>query len=268
MRNKQIIMLLATVFMLVSCSVSVEVKDPSGKMYSKTMSDETFNEIKACSFFDVKLHKSDKYWVDIEVSEELKDYLVVEVNDGRLLLCFDDENGKCSEYVNLKAHADIYIPSFKKIDISGASSLETADTFKVDKAELYLSGASEIENFYMIASGVKVRASGGSSLDAEIYADSLNMRLSGASDVDLNTINGKAGKTLTVDISGASDADVFEFPFENILVNCSGASELELYPIKKLEGRVSGASEITYKRTSKDLIFDVMSTGSSSVKEK
>ena len=269
MKIRHIMILSAMMLMMTSCiSERVERKEPSGKKYSETIADKTFKDIRVCAFFEITLHKSDKYSVDIEVSEELKDHLKAEVNDGELLLCLDDEYGECPQYTNLKARADIYLPSFGKIDLSGAASLETADTFRVDKAEFYLSGASEIDKFHMIAAGADVRASGSSSMDAEIYADSLLMRVSGASDIELKAIGSKVGKYCGLDITGASETDVMELPYENVKVNCSGASEISVCPTKKLRGRASGASGIQYRRTSKDLNIDVATSGASSLKEK
>lgn len=262
-------MLFALMFMMTSCvSERVEFKEASGKMYSETISGRTFKDLRVCSFFDITLHKSEKYSVDIEVSEELKDCLRAEVGSGQLLLCFDDQYDRCRKYRNLKARADIYLPSFETIDLSGAATLSAADTFRVEKAEFCLSGASEIDRFYIIASYADVRASGGSSMDAAIYADSLFMRLSGASEMELNTVGAKVGRYCSLDASGASEIDMIRLPYDNIKADCSGASEISVCAAKKLVGSASGASEIKYKRASADVKVDVMTSGASELKEK
>ena len=257
--------------LLVSCvSVTTDRKEPSsGIQYTETIADKTFKNIKACSIFDVRLHKSDKYSVDIEISEELKDYLIAEVKDGELLLCFDnDYNIVNNKYEGLKARADIYIPSFERISLSGASSFESVDTFNVDNVKFILSGASDMDKAYIIAKNADISASGSSDMDANLYAETLKINASGASDIELSSINGKTSLKSDIHTSGSSDVDMNDFMCENIKVRTSGASTVSVYPLKSLTGQSSGASEIKYINKSRELKTDVSCSGASSIKAK
>ncbi len=265
-------MLCVVLLMSASCTItsftSFEKKASSGIKYSETIYDEAFKDIRACSSFDITLHKSNKYMVNIEVSEELRDYLDVEINNGMLALSFDEAESVFRQYAGLEAHADIYLPSFEKIDLSAASSVHTADTFMLDNVCLYVSGASDIENLNMIARDVDVRSSGASNVKAKVYADKMYMRISGASNVTLKPISEKTGKNLDIDLSGASDADMSELPFEDIVINGSGSSSASVFPVKTLGGSVSGASDVEYKCNKNNVKVDVTKSGASSVKEK
>ena len=269
MKTINIIILFVMLLFSTSCKlVSNDRKNLSGKKYSTTISGKSFSEIEACSVFNITLHKSNEYKAKIEVPEEMKDNLIAEVNNGRLFLSLDNKDGQCIRFKESDLRADIYLPSFETIDLSGMVSLRTSDTFNVDNVKILMSGASEIKGLPMTAAIIDVNTSGSSSIKAKIYTDKMYVRASGASEIDLEPIGGKEGKQLEVNTSGSSEVDAYKLPFENVYIRCSGASEVSLYPTKRLEGRTSGSSDVEYKRISKEVNIDIMSSGASSIKSK
>jgi hypothetical protein len=117
-------------------------------------------------------------------------------------------------------------PSFRTIDVSGASNIVGENKLVSDETlDIELSGASEAK--------------------VDLKAPRINAEVTGASTI---TLTGET-KDLNVIGSGASGAKCFELMTENTTVDISGASSAEVFASVKLDAQASGASEIKYKGT-------------------
>lgn len=143
------------------------------------------------------------------------------------------------DYIVLKVKSN----SWEKISLVGASELEILEIWKVGKATIKVSGASELKA-------------------ENLNIDSLYIEGSGASEI---TLVGLA-KRSEIELSGASEVDAEKLISENSVINVSGASSAEVNATKSLSGKVSGASSVEY--VGNPAKMQVESSGASSIKKK
>jgi hypothetical protein len=166
---------------------------------------------------DVYVHQSDSCYLQLKGDN-------IEANKIKL----DNINGiliievKGSSNINSQVH--VFIKQLEHIQLSGASELHTIGQLKGNSLELILSGASDAKlnlNYYNLNS-VQSGAS-----DASVYGkvDSMDIRISGASDFD-------------------------SYGTKNIFTNvvASGSSDASVNPDSILIAKLTGASELSFKK--------------------
>jgi hypothetical protein len=133
----------------------------------------------------------------------------------------------CSNY-NLdpthKIKVFVTAPAFRVIGVSGASTITS-------------------ENKLVSAESMDIDLSGASEAKVDVKAPRINAEVTGASTI---TLSGET-KDLNVVGSGASGAKCFDLMTENTTVDISGASSAEVFASVKLDAQASGASGVTYK---------------------
>lgn len=127
---------------------------------------------------------------------------------------------------------------WKSIELSGATELTINDKWQMKDVYISVGGAS---NLYA----------------GNVEFDRLNMNVNGASNVDMIG----SAKYAEYHISGNSDIDNEQLLTDSITVKIAGASDLDIYPLKYLKGKASGASNITSHNRAGVLSVD--NTGSS-----
>ena len=90
-------------------------------------------------------------------------------------------------------------------------------------------------------------------------AQSLKGDFSGASEIDLK---GSAGEC-SMDLSGASELNAFEFVVKNYEIDISGAGDANIHATEMLKASVSGAASIRYEGNPR---VDSHTSGAGSVK--
>jgi len=88
-----------------------------------------------------------------------------------------------------------------------------------------------------------VVSTGGSEVDLAVDVASISIELSGGSDVDLTG----AARTATINVRGGSDFSGFGFAADDAAVEIRGGSECTLAVTNRLEGSVSGGSNLVYQ---------------------
>ena len=135
-----------------------------------------FNTLDISYSFSTEIMQSDEYKVIIKYNANLKEYLDIVNHDKTLKIGLLEGH----YYKNTKLSAKIYMPDIKRIEASGASSINIPK-FSTNNMEIELSGASELIGKNMIID------------------NKLNIDCSGASIIKL-TANGK----ISIELSGAS----------------------------------------------------------------
>ena len=177
---------------------------------------EGFNGVKISSAFNVQLTQGDQEHVAISgVPEQYLENIVTEVIDGTLVV---RAKGK------IKAANDMQLTityqTLNAIEVSGASTIKSADA---------------------ISSGqLTVKTSGASVLDLELNAQDVSLTTSGASEVKLKGFT----KTFEATLSGASDLKARSLEANKVTIHASGASDVEVYAAQEIAGGTSGASDI------------------------
>jgi hypothetical protein len=122
------------------------------------------------------------------------------------------------------------------------------------------SGATEVVLVDFAADGdLSFDASGASRIEGDLQAGGVKVILSGASSASLSG----GAEDLTVDASGASTADLGDFPATNVSVIVSGASTATVNASGRLDADASGASRVIY--LGGPTLGEVKSSGASTI---
>ena len=134
----------------------------------------------------------------------------------------------------------------KKIDgleLTGAFTLKGKNEIKTENFFLKLSGASHLEMDINASGSVEADLSGASHASLKLVAETVDADLSGESNISL------IGKTKKqkVTTSGASSYKAYDLLSKDVVVQASGASNIQLTVDDTISGFASGASNIKYK---------------------
>ncbi|MDY3521005.1 DUF2807 domain-containing protein [Riemerella anatipestifer] len=214
-------LLFLTLFVVSVYSQKVNLTNAPTK--TQTFDVASFNQLKVQSNIGVKLVKSNQE--KVEVTSNALDYLTVVSSNGVLTLKYKPN----TSLKNAKTKAIVYTKNINKMELSGASSVESQDTFST--SDIRLSGASNVSGNFN-AKNINLSCSGASDFKGDLNADNTAIKISGASNTS-GTITVKSAK---IEVSGASNI--------NSKINAANVTTLE----------VSGASEVVLKGISNKII--------------
>lgn len=199
-----------------ACGINLG-EEGSGVAETVTYDFADFDDVEIGGTFDADITVADgPYSVSITVDDNLVDNLDTKIDDGQLEI--DWKGGGVSSKIN--PEVVITMPSLVKLEVGGASQA-TATGIEADEFRLESSGASQV------------------TIDGEIAK--LDVDGSGASDL---TVTGTAGN-ITLDLSGASAIDFTAATVVWADVDISGASQAAFDDVDRIEGDLSGASNLT-----------------------
>jgi hypothetical protein len=160
-----------------------------------------------------------------------------------------------------RTQVTITLPDLRSLELSGACEGNVKGFKSSNSFNLKLSGASDLD-IDMEAGNFKSDMSGASSFNGFLKAANSDIELSGASDV---TLTGSGGD-IRIKASGASQANLQNYPVGNADIVLSGASISILNASGKLNADLSGASRLEY--TGNPTLGKIDVTGGSSFKAK
>ena len=179
---------------------------------------DDFTAVETGGAFKVNITQGDEYSVAVTTNENVAPYLRVEQSGGTLSLGLEN----LWNFRNVTLEAEITVPALRGVSLSGASHGT-------------ISGFSSDENF-------SANLSGASSLRGDITAGDADLEGSGAARIELTG----AGNDLRLHLSGASNAELGDFPVQGADVEASGASHALVNVAGRLHADASGASSIRY----------------------
>lgn len=226
--------------------------EPAGdNLIEKQYDYRNFTGLSVSHSFGVELKQGSRYAVMVQVPGYLEPYLRVKVVNDVLVIGLDNLPKRIQLELNREnssLKAFVTMPQLYSLQMSGATSLQSEDRFKVDNYpfKMQLSGASRVQSLSVSGKGkAYVRTSGASSAVLTCDFDEWDVEQSGSSGFRLR---GGARK-LDAGLSGASWA-VFEDGFSEAKVETSGSAKV------RLNGRVgvlsvggSGASSVETAET-------------------
>lgn len=173
-----------------------------------------FSGIDAGGAFDIQLSQAEATKVLVETETKNLEKVKTVVKNGTLEI--SSKGIKNSD----KLMVYITTPDIEHLDIHGAASLKGLTSLKGDM--------------------LRIKASGASDLDLEIYYDEVKTDVSGAASLNLR---GEA-RLHTLDVSGAADANASGFQTETTRASASGASSADVNASKEVISSTSGAGTI------------------------
>ena len=179
-----------------------------------------YNRISAESVCEIQYYAAYSNTVTLEVQPNLREYLVVEVKNGELII----NTTKRISYNSGKTPVlTVSTPVLNSLILDGTCTFKANDKIKADTFNLEISGV-----------GVG---------QAEIDVNSLKADISGVSRFELY------GKTdnAEIELAGAGELNASSLQAREASVDLSGAGTVRIYCSEKLFIRASGAGMVEYK---------------------
>lgn len=199
------------------------------KVLTKEVS--AFDKVDVSGAIDVIVNIGNKSEVVIEADSAVMPYVVTEVKDRELKIYNKDIIGFYN-FKNNKILVTITTPSILELESSGACDV-TINDLKTDMFKVSLSGACD--------------------LIGSFECNVLDFESSGSSD---SKLRGKV-KDCNIELSGASDIKAFDLEVDNLKIEGSGSSNVEINVQNSLDVELSGASELRYKGEPKYIKTDM-----------
>lgn len=244
-------------------AIIAAVSASNAQNITKSYTVKGFSSISASHAFDVEVTSGDKYAVTLDIPQSYLDYLVIEKNEGTLVLGFKKTLPKKLSNLRETCKAYITMPELRGIYLSGASKINVKDNVDIamGKMEIEISGASKINGLTVKAPEVDIEVKGASKADINITTSKVEADVSGASKLVMTGIAGE----LELEVSGASSVNAKNAKADDVELDCSGASKAIVYAEKRLKVELSGASGCEYYAP-EDIRLDIVGiSGASSI---
>jgi hypothetical protein len=202
-----------------------------------------FTGLSVSNAFDVILTQGNEEAVAVSAAD--KDDIArikTEVSGGVLKIWYDQDK-KIKWGKDKKLKAYVSVKTLNKLKVSGACDIKIEGQLSSSSLQIELSGASDVNGKIVVANDLKVE-------------------LSGASDL---TISGSAN-SVNIEASGASDFRAYEFTAGSCKVEASGASGVTITVERELSAELSGASSVSYKGSAS--VKSIKTSGASSINKK
>lgn len=189
----------------------------SGNLITRELDLGGFTGVESGSAFKVDVYQSNSHVVSITADDNVIDRIQAQVIDDTLTLSLDS-----GSYYNATYRARIGLPDLRNLSVSEASTATVAG-FKSQEA-------------------VDFRLDGASSLTGRLESDRVRVVSDGASVV---TLGGTTG-SLSIEASGASQANLGDWTAGSASAHLKGASKATLNVEGRLDADLRGASTLYY----------------------
>ena len=226
--------------------------------YSKSFEIKDFDGLRVSIPANIVIRESNAYLVKIDATEREFENLVVEKTSGDILRIYSErDRWRWNEWKNEnKTSIVIEMPNINILQASAASNTDI-EFSSIEDLTIRLSGASDLD-LNSDVSNLIANVSGASDFDIDGKVKSSNFKISGASDVDIEG----TGENLVLRASGASTFDGRDFNVGTISLIVSGASTAYVNSIDKLNVDASSASSVYHYGTGSIDDFDISSAAS------
>jgi len=208
----------------------------SGNVINKTRTVGSFDKVSVAGSFDVFLVKGNEGKIDIKIEDNLVNYLITEVDKGKLKI-------KWKKGVSIRSNKTtqltVYFNDIEGISLSGSGDIIGKDIIKSNDFGIALAGSGDI--------------------DLHIESNTIEAAISGSGDIELK---GKT-KEFSASIAGSGDIDAYDLNTEKSVLKISGSGGMTLTVTNELQARISGSGDIKYKGNPR--IEDIKVSGSGSV---
>jgi len=240
LRKLSLILLAACVILLASGCNSRNNIQASDYIIYATFQKNSFTAINIGGFWDVVFRQAESHSVAIEMSDNLFEYLNIEVQNGVLHATLNTRRGVGIEFGNAgNPLITVYSPYISELNLSGFSNAIGWDTITA-------------QNFTLNASGFV-------NININLDVETLNMDASGSSTIQLSGYTNVADITL----SGFGTISAFNLQTQDARVIASGSSNINIAVSEYLNATAEGFSNVQYRGNP---IVTQRTTGASNVR--
>jgi hypothetical protein len=223
--KKNILIVLCIVFILCFSGCVVVNFTDAGSVSGKGVPEKydinvgEYNEIKIEGNCEIQYYAAPSNTVTLEVQPNLREYFVVKVENGELIIRIT----KRISYSNKPPVLTVSTPTLNSLSIEGICTFNANDKIKADTFNLEINGAG--------------------SGKAELDVNCLKANMSGAGSFELS---GKADNA-EIELSGAGELKAFLLQIREASVDFSGAGAIRISCSEKLQIDASGAGTVEYR---------------------
>ena len=207
----------------------------NGNVVTKTRNVSEYDQIAVAGSFDVKLVAGKEGKLTIKGEENLLEYLITEVKDGKLKI-------KWEKGVNINTTKELLVTvpfeDIEAVSLAGSGDVFSEDTIKTDNLKVALAGSGDMK--------------------LKINASSISSAVSGSGDIKLMG----SSENLKCAIAGSGDIDGYELTSNNVEVSIAGSGDIKVNAKENLKARISGSGDVYFKGNPRQ---DVKVSGSGSV---
>ncbi|AOW19211.1 head GIN domain-containing protein [Urechidicola croceus] len=232
---------LKTIVTLLAICISVQVNaftkkvKGNGNVVTIERTTTDYQKIAVGGFFNVTLVAGNEGNLTIEIEENLKDYLITEVKDGKLKI-----NWKKGINVQTRKGVKITVP-FE--DIEGVA----------------LAGSGEIKNTSTInTSNLELKIAGSGDLKLDVNTEQITSKIAGSGNMKIY------GSTndLECKIAGSGDFEGYDLIVNNAMAQIAGSGTIKATVNGTLSAKISGSGDFYYKGNPKTENIKVSGSGS------
>lgn len=221
---KKLSALLLTGLITLSCSAQWG-KTIKGNGNNVTIERSTgdYDGIAVSGWFDVDLVSGNEGEITLQGEENLLEYIITEVKDGKLVI--KTEKGVNLKSSSWKSEIRITVPvqSISSVSMSGSGDIVGKTKIKSDKFSTAMSGSGDIT--------------------LDIDSSTISASMSGSGDI---TLSGTT-KDFDATVSGSGDIEAYNLEADNVSATVSGSADIQVTAKKSIKARVSGSGDISYR---------------------
>ena len=248
--------------------VPISLMAQSSKVIKEKRNLFGFSAISIAGGWDAVLTQGDNFSVTIEADEESMENLRIEVRNETLYVYNKDRKFRFSDMFRSRRNTirKVYITlsELQKITAAGGSDIFPQTLFSTENMKIVLSGGSDLENLSLDCQSLDCKMSGGSDANIQLVnGENVKIATSGGSDISLSGLSATllelkasggsdlklegATTNLQVNASGGSDVSAFKLRVENCTATLSGGSGAYLYVTDTMNVSISGSSAVRCK---------------------
>lgn len=238
MKNALVVTLVLAITASCSAQWGKKIKG-NGEKVTIERSTSDYDAIAVSGWFDVDLVDGKEGQLTLEGESNLLEYIVTEVKNGKLVIKTENNvNLKPSDW-NSGIRITVPVERVSSISLSGSGDIVSKTTIKTEKLETAMSGSGDIT--------------------LEIETNSVRASMSGSGDITFIGTTTDFAAT----ISGSGDIKAFDLEADNVEATVSGSADIKVTANKRLQARVSGSGDITYRGNPEKL--DTKTSGSGDI---
>ncbi len=213
---------------------SCDCIEGEGPIVKETRNLDGFEGIDLRASADLYITKSDRFEIRIEGQQNILDVLTTRIKGHNLVIEFQDV---C--VINTRS-LDIYIsmPELSELYVSGSGDVESEDAFETDDLNLGISGSGSID-LDVIARRIDVRLSGSGDIYLAGESNQFYSTISGSGNIKANRL-----KTLEANIRISGSGSTYIYAVEDIDVRISGSGNVHYSGNPDINTSVSGSGNI------------------------
>ncbi len=211
----------------------------NGKEVTIERSTADYEAISVSGWFDVDLVEGAEGNITLKGEENLLEYIITEVKDGKLVVKVKKGYYLQSSWSKGSIYITIPVEQINSVSMSGSGDLVGKTRLKANDFSTSMSGSGD--------------------LSLTVEATNMSVSVSGSGDMKLQG----STENLEVQISGSGDVHAYELIADNVNAQVSGSADIEVTANEMLKARVSGSGDISYRGNPKKI--DSKTSGSGDI---